>query len=369
MARRLDKRQILLLNNLMYLDRRIVESPYVSRENAAIGLALGTYADGVPLASIPDDAVGGGLINGAAWRSMLRMIRADQELRQVILMDTYADDRGASAAVFFDPGANEAVVTFKGTGDYEWPDNFKSGGAITTQQQDKALAWFQGKAEGEQGLLLDLAGYRFVTVTGHSKGGNKAKYIAIMDDSVDRCLSFNGQGFSDEFLETFGDQVTLNQVKIENHNTDRDFIGILLNPVGNTTYYKGFGTEGFFWKNHSACSFFDFNHGSRMLITEQSPSMRELDLFINAYLRSMNRDSKEDVLAAISQLAEMAARDDHMGGIDYVKWILQPGQMGRSSQLAKFSVEYGLRRLGMEELKNAVGKASKRVMAWIEPEE
>jgi len=365
----LDKRQVLLLNNLMYLDCQVVEKPYINGENAAINMVLGDYADSVAIASIPDDAVSGGHIGAAAWRSMLQMIRADQELRQVVLTDTYADDKGASAAVFLDTAANEAIIAFRGTGNNEWPDNFESGGVIATQQQEKALAWFQGKTAGEKGRPLDLTGYPLITVTGHSKGGNKAKYIALMDDNADRCLSFNSQGFSDEFLEAHGDRIALNHKKIENHHTDRDFIGILLNPVGKTLYYKGFGTEGHFWKNHSACSFFDFCNGNRMLITEQFPSMRELALFINAYLRSMNRDNKEDALAAFSQLSEMATRDDHMSGIDYVKWILQPGQMSISSHLAMFSVEYGLKRLGMEELKNAVGKASQLLKAWKEPDE
>lgn len=35
-----------------------------------------------------------------------------------------------------------------------------------------------------------------ITVTGHSKGGNKAK-----DNSVDICIAFDGQGFSDEFID------------------------------------------------------------------------------------------------------------------------------------------------------------------------
>ena len=59
-------------------------------------------------------------------------------------------------------------------------------------------------------------------MTGHSKGGNKAKYITLMDDTVDHCVSFDGQGFSDEFMETYSDEIAARQHKIENHNVDYD---------------------------------------------------------------------------------------------------------------------------------------------------
>ena len=40
-----------------------------------------------------------------------------------------------------------------------------------------------------------------ITVTGHFKGGNKAQYVTIVTDRIGRCVSFDGQGFSKEFLE------------------------------------------------------------------------------------------------------------------------------------------------------------------------
>ena len=42
--------------------------------------------------------------------------------------------------------------------------------------------------------------YTELTVTGHSKGANKAMYTTIMCNNVTRCVSFDGQGFSKEFL-------------------------------------------------------------------------------------------------------------------------------------------------------------------------
>lgn len=40
-----------------------------------------------------------------------------------------------------------------------------------------------------------LESYDSITVTGHSKGGNKAQYVTVLSDKVDRCISMDGQGF------------------------------------------------------------------------------------------------------------------------------------------------------------------------------
>ena len=130
----------------------------------------------------------------------------------------------------------------------EWKDNFQGGSVtdqpdgVSTLQQERALEWYQSQ---------NLDGYDSVTVSGHSKGGNKAKYVTIMDDSVDRCLAFDGQGFSDEFIEKYEDKIAENQYKIHNHNVDGDYVNILLNDVGDKTYYKGYNYgDGKFLENH-----------------------------------------------------------------------------------------------------------------------
>ncbi|MBR4545203.1 MAG: DUF2974 domain-containing protein [Oscillibacter sp.] len=57
-----------------------------------------------------------------------------------------------------------------------------------TAQQKNALAWYQDTYQ-----KLGLERYE-VTVTGHSKGGNKSKYITLMDDSVSQMRFFRWTG-------------------------------------------------------------------------------------------------------------------------------------------------------------------------------
>ena len=49
------------------------------------------------------------------------------------------------------------------------------------------------------------------------KGGNKAQYVGILSDKVDRVLSLDGQGFSKEFVEKYQDLIDKNRHKIRNN--------------------------------------------------------------------------------------------------------------------------------------------------------
>ena len=66
-----------------------------------------------------------------------------------------------------------------------------------------------------------------------------------------KCVSFDGQGFSDEFVQQYGDEIAMRQHKIHNHNVDYDYVNLLLNEVGEITYYHGQDIgEGGFLENH-----------------------------------------------------------------------------------------------------------------------
>ena len=128
---------------------------------------------------------------------------------------------------------------------------------VSTAQQKNGLEWYRSLGLSEH--------FCKITVTGHSKGGNKAKYIALMDDSVSRCVSFDGQGFSDEFVKHYKDRICERQKVIENHNMEYDYVNILLNDVGRRFYYQGFADKkrGIL-REHCINAFFWF--GDAMLI-------------------------------------------------------------------------------------------------------
>ena len=163
------------------------------------------------------------------------------------------------------------------------------------------MEWYKSAYE-----KLGLEDYT-VTVTGHSKGGNKAKYIGILSDTPDRAVSFDGQGFSDEFIEHYRRRIQKRQGIIENHNIDFDYVNILMNDVGRKTYYVGYdyGKHGFA-ESHCPNTFMNFGENGEytMLVNPngQRPEMQILDQFFNSLIRS-GVSKKEQAQSAIQHFA------------------------------------------------------------------
>jgi hypothetical protein len=93
-------------------------------------------------------------------------------------------------ATFRDPSTGQFVVVFQGTAaPGEWLDNGQGGyaGVTDTPDQTAALTYFNHVAT-RFGWTSDTD----VTVTGHSKGGNLAVYVAVLrPDMVDQEFSFS----------------------------------------------------------------------------------------------------------------------------------------------------------------------------------
>ncbi|MBR5637451.1 MAG: DUF2974 domain-containing protein, partial [Pseudobutyrivibrio sp.] len=195
---------------------------------------------------------------------------------------------------------------FKGTqSDAEWIDNVSGLYQVPTEFQLNALSWFQS---------LDLEGYDTITVTGHSKGGNKAKFITIMDDRVNNCYSFDGQGFSDEFIRKYSAQIIKNQSKILNIIEESDFVNILLNDVGKRQFFLGtnFGRLGFA-ENHCANAIVFYDEIGGMNVWEapgQDKKMSDLDKMLNSFIRSIKMSTKESVANMLGSVIVKAKSGD-----------------------------------------------------------
>ncbi|MBQ8741636.1 MAG: DUF2974 domain-containing protein [Clostridia bacterium] len=159
----------------------------------------------------------------------------------------------------------ETFVAFRGTGKGEWIDNgeglsgvpeentyktYEKSGIVlsrktlkhdyATDQQVEALNWFYSIA-AKNGWTKDNK----ITLSGHSKGGNKAQFVAIHSDLVDSCYSFDGQGFSTEALESFktqyGEKFEVRTQNIYSFSTDNDYVNVLgarLMPQNNIYYFE-----------------------------------------------------------------------------------------------------------------------------------
>lgn len=314
--RLLTVEEVLLLVNLMYLPEKECSflKPLKAYEGKTVGDLIRETADK------PEGAGScefGMCMTENDWHDLFTAVGQNEMVKQIEIKDVCCgaerrisgtEDGDGLSALFVNRRTGEAVVAFRGTGKGEWKDNFQGGGStdaddrVSTKRQIRALEWYQS-------LELDSL---FVTVTGHSKGGNKAKYITILDDSVDRCLSFDGQGFSDEFMDWYQVRIRLRQKVIENHNVENDYVNFLLNCVGDTVWYRGRTyKKGDFLKNHCPIAFFEFTGEGTCLMRKsddgQAGTLRQIGLFLTSYLRALSKREKYDVLDLLGTLAQKYA--------------------------------------------------------------
>lgn len=339
MAEQLTTEQVLLLNNLMYTSK----NPPLRGIADTDAKTIKQFINKIETEDLVADKDYGSYMTGEDWQEIITAVKNDEQLMNLQIADTHIADGsngggGGVSALFVDPSTNEAIVTFRGTASLEWKDNFVGGGptgtedGVSTPYQENALDWYQS---------LDLSQYGTITVTGHSKGGNKAKYITVMDDSVDRCLSFDGQGFSDEFIKEYQEQIAANQDKITNHNVEDDYVNILLNDIGNTSYYKGYGQgEGGFLENHCPNTFFDFKPDGTFQMVEGSQDKRlaELDEFLNNYLRTLSPEDKQATLAMIGELVEGGFNGANVNQM--LDILLEDNNVDMAANLAAYLLEY-----------------------------
>ncbi|NLD46044.1 MAG: DUF2974 domain-containing protein [Clostridiaceae bacterium] len=279
--------QLLLLDNLIYLNgvvnpdnegKKVYDIvndllEHHTQDSPAPKIKKAIYDKGNDAAYMPYDE----------WVTILKSIQADPELMNLTIkhgVDDYGKNKlgGMRVACFVD-GGNNATVVFRGTGGpTEWHDNGAGGYESDTPQQERALEYINKLAE---------KGYGNITVTGHSKGGNKAQYVALLSDNVDRCVSFDGQGFSSEFFEKYKDLIKKNSYKVTRIADKWDFVNCLLFPGSKTIYInsqKIFRISKFMY-NHCPNTMLDEN-GNLRPQTDSS----FLNKLISSYTQYMNEN-------------------------------------------------------------------------------
>lgn len=348
--RLLTVEEILFLVNLMYLPEKKCGflKPLKDYEGKTVGDLIREAVDK------PAEAVScefGMCMTENDWNDLFKAISQNEMVMQIEIKEVCCgavrriagtdetEDGDGLSALFVNRRTGEAVAAFRGTGRGEWKDNFQGGGStdaddrVSTRRQMGALEWYQS-------LKLDSW---FVTVTGHSKGGNKAKYITILDDSVDRCLSFDGQGFSDEFMDWYHVRVRLRQKVIENHNVENDYVNVLLNPVGETVWYRGRDyKKGDFLKNHCPIAFFEFTDEGACLMRKsddgQAEALRQTGLFLTSCLRALSKREKYDVLDLLGTLAQKYAEGASKEA--FLASLLDEKNRDTAGKLAQYALSY-----------------------------
>jgi HPt (histidine-containing phosphotransfer) domain-containing protein len=296
----LNENQLVLLDNLIYLN------DVVNRENKNLNTILRDllYRNGLKLSEKEKNGeihYPGGM-DRDVWITILKAIEKDPQLMNLtvkhgqvgVVYDKQGNvvmgengkplEVGARMATFVD-SENNATVVFRGTsGDFEWHDNGTGGYLSDTQMQQHALEYVENLP------------YNNITVTGHSKGGNKAQYVGILSDKVDRVVSLDGQGFSQEFVEKYKDLIEANRHKITSISAENDFVNCLFIPVAGTIYYIDTEHQTSFVRNHSPGIVLDDNGNLRGEKDGQLPDDVQpgaIPRFINDFTIYLNANMKE----------------------------------------------------------------------------
>lgn len=166
------------------------------------------------------------------WLGILNAIASDDILRNLEIHDVQDNnsdenksDNGFRAMTLV--GTDENIIIFRGTTcGQEWIDNGQGGYSEITENQKDALEYVNN---------TDLVNNNPFVVSGHSKGGNLAQYVTLFatETLIDRCLNFDGQGFSEELCSTskYQKALELNGDKLYTIASANDPVNVLLNAA------------------------------------------------------------------------------------------------------------------------------------------
>lgn len=179
----------------------------------------------------PDDK------NGTAAAMKILRRRHFRDLR--IVCDSFGSRRYNSFCAVDDANNTAYIVIggnyrvgfyFSGSGvTSSWCDNFLGAVQNITAEQRDILAFYDR-------ALSVLDGQRIV-LCGHSKGGNLAQFITLMRSSADICYSFDGQGFSREFIRTHRRQIQERGSRIISICPKESIVGAALTPLPTAGHY------------------------------------------------------------------------------------------------------------------------------------
>ncbi|RRJ66920.1 DUF2974 domain-containing protein [Paenibacillus oralis] len=334
----LSESQLILLDNLIYLDgvanRNGKTVKVIVNDLLKGGLDKNrTVKDGI--VSYP------GQMSREEWITVLQAIKKDPQLMNLkvkhgevgnvydksgnLITDGHGKplEVGARMATFVETGTDEAgkpivkeaTVVFRGTsGDLEWHDNGTGGYLTDTEMQQRALAY------------IEKLPYSNITVTGHSKGGNKAQYVGILSDKVDRVVSLDGQGFSKEFVEKYKDLIEANSHKITSVSAENDYVNCLLIPVAGKIIYIDTEYQKDFLRNHSPGIVLDEN-GQLREVTNQGaiPQLvNDLTIYLNAHMEEPDRSYAMDGLLALMESGEEGFQKESQSQTDQSIKIVLP---------------------------------------------
>lgn len=311
-----------------------------------------------------------GFVSAKEWAGIIRYLKSSK-MKDLVLSDTMTNSDGTTLALCFveEGNSNDAIVAFRGTsGGDEWVDNGEGLNVADTKCQKDALDF------------IESLPYDSITVTGHSKGGNKAMYVAITSDKVTRCVAYDGQGFSQEFIDKYWAEIQAKGGVINAYSLSTDYVHALLFPVPNSNqiYCQGYGVANI-GEHHSPNSFFMTDENGNIVVDEngspvivqisEDESIIMLHEFTTYVLNNASDEDKEIIVGFISRLLAMVFGEKKVKKEELIAYILknenQDGLALVLAYLIKYMEQYNLDAEDIDKLLEVLGLNSLNEMITI----
>lgn len=360
----LTDEEIMLIEQLVYMKEG--DDTPINSEDA--GKSIETLLRGYTDAKLTE--MDGSGTSGADYAAIIRYMKENDKIRRLVLDGTMTHEDGTVLAYcfVFPDNSNEALVAFRGTTKKEWGDDIEGLTSVDTPRQVDAKRY------------IDSLPYKNITVTGHSKGGNKAMYVTVLCDKVARCVSMDGQGFSLEFLEHYAPEISERAGIIKNYSVKTDFVHVLLFqlPASQQIYCEGYRTDRLnnAAAHHAGYSFFNIkdgklvrsgNGGHTLIRTKdengnditEDPSVVMLHNFTVYLMNVAPSEDKEKVVKLIATAADMVMAKG-CGKEEMIAYFAdeQDGLAILLAYLVKFMDTYGLSSKDIDELLEMLGLKS-----------
>ena len=317
--------ELLMIEHLTYLNESVAKAAGLKGielvENRSIYTLLSSF-DSTAIANLEakGDEPLAAEVSGYEWAQIIKYLQNNTRLNKLVLIETMETPKGVPLALCFTdgtPDTREAIIAFKGTtGGDEWSDNVEGAILRDTPDQIEALEFVQGLP------------YADITLTGHSKGGNKANYITILCDKVTRCVGFDPQGFSQLFLNDpkYSKRIEERASLIKNYSLSTDFVHILLYelPGAKQIFCKGFGVDST-GQHHSPNSFFYTDYYGNLVLD----GIFEFPMFVE----SVESESVALLRGYVRYLLETGSEKEVKEMVDYISGIMYRKDKGSSEMI------------------------------------
>ncbi len=256
---------------------------------------------------------------------------------------------GANMIVFTSDSTSEAVVAFEGSQSAgDWRDNFDGIGQ-TSQEDGVSTAYQQAALDFVRNDMSSvLLQYDSVITTGHSKGGNNAAYVTLLDNSIDRCVTFDAPGFSDDFVRHYEDKIAYQQDKIDNYCADSDYVNILQNCIGKQHYIEMNIPEGYqscidgldmpaLLLSHDPVMIQDYFYSGAPEV-QRDPGMTAFHDMVNSYLRYASPENAKKVGTFLGDLCARLFYEKNRSGVEFL--FKHCSNLGALAEMLTFVTHY-----------------------------